>query len=161
MMAIPDKVLSILRSGKPVAAELIATRQDFRAFVMVIPQVPNPHENPDAWIHWGHRPNPNEGGIIRLKDSSSISGFEVRYLEHHAKYTDEDWGWDYDYVLDDSTTRVKRVFVTNEAEIEAAVAYWLKDLLQLREPDNLDSSLVNSPIEGYLNRPNERKHLWL
>ncbi len=160
-MAIPDKVLNILRSGKSVAAEVTATRPEFRAFVMVIPQVPNPHENPDAWIHWGHRPEPNEGGVIRLKDISLISGFEIRFLEHHAKYTDKDWGWDYDYVLDDSTTRIKRVFVSQENEIEPAVSVWFISLSQLQEPDNFDSSLVNSPIDGYLNRPEERKHLWL
>jgi len=75
---------------------------------MVITQVPNPHETPEAWIHWGHRPGPNDGGVIRLKDPSFISGFEIRYLEHHARYTDEEWGWDYDYVLDDRVLSVAR-----------------------------------------------------
>jgi hypothetical protein len=159
-MSMPDKVLNILRSGKPLAAEIKTARPEFRAFVMVIPQVPNPHENPDAWIHWGHRPQPNEGGVIRIKDISFISGFEIRFVEHHAKYTDEDWGWDYDYVLDDTTTRIKRIFISEENEIESSVAHWLKDLSQLQEPDKFNSSLLNSPIEGYLDRPDERPHLW-
>jgi hypothetical protein len=155
-MAIPDKILNILRSGKPVAAELTAKLPEFRAFVMVIPQVPSPDENPDAWIPF--RPHPNEW--IRLKDSSFIQGFEVRFIEHHAKYTDEDWGWDYDCVLDDETTRIKRVFISQENEIESAILPWLEDLSELREPANFNSSLVNSPIETYLNRPDERSHLW-
>lgn len=159
-MALSEKILNILRSGHPVAAELKPTRDEFRAFVMVVPQVPNPHENPDAWIHWGHRPQPNAGGVIRIKDASFINGFEIRFLEHHAKYTDEDWGWDYDYILDDTTTRIKRVFVLKEDDIESAIEPWLKDLSQLQEPGNFDSSLINSPIDYYLNRSDERPHLW-
>jgi hypothetical protein len=159
-MSIPDKILNILRSGFPVAAELTAGRSEFCAFVMVIPQVPSPHENPDAWIHWGHRPEPNEGGVIRIKDTSYIKGFEIRFLEHLSKYTDEDWGWDYDYVLDDITTRIKRVFISQENEIKSAIEIWLKDLSKLQELKNFNSSLVNSPIESYLNRPDERPHLW-
>src|SRR5215467_580270 len=159
LMAIPDRQQKLLQSGKPVAAEITASRSNFRAFVMVIPQAPNPHENPEAWIHWGHRPVPNDGGVIRLKDPSVISGFEIRYLEHHAKYTDEEWGWDYDYVLDDQTTRVRRVYVKSEDEIAAAIAPWLEDLSQLQEPENFDSSLINSPIERYLNQPEKRPHL--
>lgn len=155
-MAIPEKILNILRSGKPVAAELSANRADFKAFVMVIPQVPSPQENPHAWIPY--RPHPSEQ--IRLKDSSFIKGFEIRFLEHHAKYTDENWGLDYDYVLNDTTTKVKRVFVSQENEIESAITVWLEDLSQLQEPSNFDSSLVNSPIDSYLNRPDERPHLW-
>jgi hypothetical protein len=159
-MTIPDRQQKILQSGKPVAAEITASRQNFRAFVMVIPQVPDPQETPEAWIHWGHRPEPNDGGVIRLKDPSFISGFEIRYLEHQARYTDEEWGWDYDYVLDDQTTSVRRVYVKSEGEIAAAIAPWLEDLSQLQEPENYDSSLVNSPIEYYLNQPEERPHLW-
>jgi len=76
-MTIPDRQQKILQSGKPVAAEITASRQNFRAFVMVIPQVPDLQETPEAWIHWGHRPEPNDGGVIRLKDPSFISGFEM------------------------------------------------------------------------------------
>ncbi|HEY8460152.1 MAG TPA: hypothetical protein VIM99_07210, partial [Blastocatellia bacterium] len=159
-MTMPDRQQKILRSGKPLAAEITASRQNFRAFVMVIPQVPDPRETPEAWIHWGHRPGPNEGGVIRLKDPSFISGFEIRYLEHHAKYADAEWGWDYDYALDDQTTRAQRAYVKSEDEIAAAIAPWLEDLSQLQEPENFDSSLVNNPIERYLDLLEERPHLW-
>jgi len=43
----------------------------------------------------------------------------------------------------------------------AAIAPWLEDLSQLQEPEKFDSSLVNSPIEYYLNQPEERPHLWI
>lgn len=159
-MAIPDQIRKLLHSGRTVAAEIKARQPNHRAFILVIPQVPDPRQTPEAWIHWGHTPTPNEGGVIRLKDPSFISGFEIRYLEHHAKYTDEEWGWDYDYVLDDETTRVSRVFVANEGEIRAAISPWLEDLTQLQEPDKFDSSLIHSPLDYYLDRPNERPHLW-
>jgi hypothetical protein len=87
--------------------------------------------------------------------------YELRYLEHDARYTDTDWGFDYDYVLDDLTTRVKRVFVSTADAIELAIAPWLTDLTQLRPPGQFDSALVNSPIDVYLDRPEERPHLWL
>ena len=142
--------MSILRQGRVVGAKLDASRSDFRAFVLVIPQVLDQKEN--------HLQR-NDGGVIGLKDQSFITGYEIRYLEHHAKYTDEDWGMDYDYVLDDTTTRIKRIFVKREDEIETVLAQWLKDLSELKEPDDFDSSLVNSSIDYYLNRPNERLHL--
>ena len=160
-MSLPNGIINVLRQGKFVAAEIHAESSDFRAFVMVIPQVPNPYQHPEAWIHWGHRPVPTEGGVIRIKDPSFITGYEIRYLKHLAKYTDEEWGMDYDYVLDDPTTRIKRIYVKREEEIEAALVRWLKDLSELKEPDDFDSSLVNSPIDSYLNRPDERPHLWL
>lgn len=150
-MSISNKAKSTLRQGRIVGAELNASRPDFRAFVLVIPQVPDREEN---------RFSRNEGGVIGLKDPSLISGYEIRYLEHHAKYTDEEWGMDYDLVLDDTTTRVKRIYVKREDEIETALSEWINDLSELTEPDDFDSSLVNSPIDSYLNRPNEHPHLW-
>lgn len=151
-MSIPTKATNILRQGRIVGAELAAPRPEFRAFVLIIPQIPDQTENPLLR---------NEGGVIGLKDPSLINGYEVRHLEHHAKYTDEEWGMDYDYVLNDTTTRIKRIYVKREDEIEIALTQWLKDLSELKEPDDFDSSLVNSPIDYYLNRPEERPHLWI
>lgn len=159
-MTIPDRQQKRLRSGKSVAAEVTASRPDYRAFIMVIPQVPDPRKCLEAWMHWGHRAEPNDCHVIRLKDPSFISGFEIRYLEHHAKYTEEAWGWDYDHVLDDQTTRARRIFVSREGEIAAAIAPWLDDLSQLQPPDQFDSSLVNSQIDVYLGHPAKRPHLF-
>lgn len=158
-MTIPDKARTILQNGRPVAAELTASRPEHRSFLMVIPQVPDPRENPDAWIHGERWLPPHDRIPVRLKEPSFIRGYEIRFLEHHSKYTEEEWGYDYDLVLGDETTRVRRVFVSSESEIEAGVVEWV-DLSQLQEAGEIDSALVNSPIEVYLNRPDERPHLW-
>jgi hypothetical protein len=160
-MVLPNEIVNLLRQGKFIAAEIPSQSSDFRAFVLVIPQVPDPYKHPEAWIHWGHRPIPNESGVIRIKDPSFITGYEIRYLQHLAKYSDQEWGLNYDNVLDDTTTRIKRIYVKREEEIEAALAQWLKDLSELKEPNHFDSSLVNSPIDAYLSRLDERPHLWL
>lgn len=76
-MTIPDKVRAILHNGKPVAAELTASQPDHRSFLMVIPQIPDPRENPDAWIPGELAFYPDQGGLIRLKklkDTSFIRG---------------------------------------------------------------------------------------
>lgn len=159
-MPLPLDIIEILHSGKAVACELSAENPLHRAFVMVIPQVPGVHKQPELWLNAGRI-----GGLPyalgpTLRDSASISGYEIRYLAHDAKYTDTEWGWDYYCVLDDKTTRVQRVFVSAEGDIEAALSSWLNNLLFFRPVNEFDSSLVNSPIDGYLNRPDERPHLW-
>jgi hypothetical protein len=154
-MPLPLKILERLRYGKEVAVEVAAAEPNMRAFVVVIPQVPDKWEHPDAYLYRGE--NAPRGG---LRDPSLITGYEIRWLQHDAKYTDEAWGFDYDYVLDDKTTRVKRFFVEREEDIEEALTPWVKDTSFLSNPDDFDSSLVNSPITTYLNEPEERLHLW-
>ena len=154
-MPFPLKILERLRYGKEVAVEVAAAEPNMRAFVVVIPQAPNKWEQPDAYIYRGEN-----APRYSLRDPSSITGYEIRWLKHDAKYTNEAWGWDYDLVLDDETTRVKRSFVEREEDIEEALASWVKDMSYLRTPQAFDSSLVNSPVTVYLNRPEELPHLW-
>lgn len=90
----------------------------------------------------------------------SESKYEIRYLEHNKKYTDTDWGLDYDYVLDDKSTRIKRIFVESENEIANVLFKWIKDLTVLTTINDFDSSLIHSPIDCYLERTDERPHLW-
>ena len=154
-MPIPLKRLNALRTGRSLAAEVSASAPDRRAFVMVIPQCPNQFERPDAWLHadstlTAFAPTPV------LRDPSFITGFEVRRVEHHARYTDEEWGYDADLALADETTRVLRAFVEAEDEIEAALAPWLNDVTELGPPQDHDSALVNNP---HLGRPGEYPHL--
>ena len=151
-MEMPSEVREILHSGYAVAAELPAPRPEMRAFVMVIPRVPSPHKCPEAWDKRTCKP--------MLRDVSFIHGYEVRYLLHHEKFTDTEWGWDYDYVLDDETTRAHRTFVEQIDDIEAALSAWSVAMADLQDPGPFDSSLVNSPIEYYLDRPTDRPHLW-
>ena len=63
--------------------------------------------------------------------------------------------------LNDQTTRIKRVFVEKEDEIEQAIRPWLKDLSWLSPAEEFDNSIVDSPLDYYLDRPYERPHIWL
>jgi hypothetical protein len=153
-MAIPLTILSRLRSGREVAAEISSNEIEMRAYIVVIPQAPKPWDCPEAW-------QCVQGSEPVLRDPSWITGYEIRYLQHHIKYTNTDWGWDYDLVLDDDTTRVNRIFVRREDEIEDALSRWLTDMTTLNHPTSFDSALVTSPLDSYLNRAEERPHLWL
>ena len=157
-MNISQEIRNILNCGRSVAAEIATTQSDMCAFVVIIPSVPDRHNHPEAWREWADK---SFGPAYVLKDSSYITGYEIRYLRHDAKYTDTEWGWDYDLVLNDQTTRIKRVFVEKEDEIEKAIKSWLEDLSWLRPAEEFDSSLVDSPLDYYLDRPDERPHLWL
>ncbi len=127
---------------------------------MVIPEVPTIHQYPEAWLNADMVGIPSHAPLPKLRGPASIGGYEIRYIVHNAKYTDTDWGWDYDMVLDDKTTRIRRIFVSDENGIEAALSPWLNAMSLFRSQGEFDSSLVNSPIEGYLSRPEERPHLW-
>jgi hypothetical protein len=136
-----------------VAAEVIAPHPDSRAYIVIIPQTPNRREHPDRWLQSGT-------GEAWLRDPSDITGYEIRYLQHLAKYSDSEWGWDYDQVLGDETTRARRMFVQTIDDITPAIAPWITGDIAFQHPHMLDSSLVNSPIEGYLERLNAYPHLW-
>jgi hypothetical protein len=113
-MALPAKILARLNYGKEIAME-VAAKPGMRAFVSIIPQVPDVKEHPDAYFYEGeNRPR------HRLLDPSLIVGYEIRWLTHKAKYTNVDWGGDYDIVLADKTTRIKRQFVGPEISIQEA-----------------------------------------
>lgn len=148
-------ILARLNYGKEIAVE-VAAEPNMRAFVVVIPQVPNIREQPDAYFYEGeNRPR------RRLRDPSLITGYEIRWLKHDAKYTQKDWFGDYDVVLAAKTTRVKRLFIGSEKNIKEAVAPWLTDLSFFRHPLDLDSALVGNRITGYLEPPEQLPHLWL
>ncbi len=154
-MTIPLKTLQRLHYGKEVAAEVTATEPNMRAFVSVIPQVPDKWKHPEAYIYRGENVRPEI-----LRDPSLITGYEIRWLKHDAKYTHEDWAYDYDQVLAAKTTRVKRVFIRTEEDIKKALAPWLTDMSDLRDPLALDSGVVGNLTSSDLDRPQEYFHLW-
>ena len=123
---------------------------------MVIPQVPDVGKDPEAYIYQGEN-------IQRhiLRDPSSITGYEIRLLKHDAKYTDEAWALENDWVLYDETTRVKRLFVRREEDIEQAIMPWLPDTAYLHSPEKFGSSLVDSLTWSYSSLLEELPHLWL
>ena len=154
-MTMLPTILARLNYGKEIAVE-VAAEPEMRAFVVVIPQVPDKQEYPNAYFYEGeNRPR------RRLLDPSLITGYEIRWLTHKAKYTKEHWGGDYDVVLADKTTRVKRILIRPEVSIQEAVAPWLTDMSFFVHPFDLDSSLVGSPIVGYLDDLEEFPHLRL
>ncbi len=152
-MTLPLKTIARLESGRAVAAEVTAPQPDTRAYVVILPQTPDSHEHPDRWLQSGT-------GEPWLRDPGDITGYEIRYLQHHAKYTDTDWGRDYDQVLGDTTTRVKRIFVSTTEDIELALVPWIAEGISFQHPHTFDSSLVSSPLEAYLDRRDAYPHLW-
>ena len=155
-MSLPPTILDILHSGWGVAAKLPAAA-DMRAYIVVLPQTRGRHEQPEAWynIDWALR-NPR----FVLRNPASITGYEIRYLPHKAEYNEE-WGWDTDAVLADKTTRIRRVFVQAESEIETALLPWLTDLSLLRHRlEFSNSSLLNFLGDWEIEQVKENPHLW-
>ena len=153
---LPTPIRAYLAAGHPVGAEIAAARTGARAFIIVLPRLPDPHTHPEAWFGLaGVLP----GVTMQLKDARSIRGYEVRYIEHDPRYMEDEWGWDADYVLADVTTRVRRTFVSQEADLGPALAPWLRTFDQLRPTYHLDSALVTSRLEWYLDQPERFPHL--
>ena len=153
-MNLPDEVIAKLHLGRDLAAELPA-QEPMRSFVMVMPQAPDRRKHPELWTEGLY-------GLRVLRDPSSITGYEIRYVSHDKKYTDREWGMDYDLVLEDETTRIKRLFVPKEEDLAAALTTWITDYSSLREVNTFDSSLLTSPIDYYLDHEyaDESEHLW-
>jgi hypothetical protein len=156
-MTIPLKILEYLDRGWQVAAELPASEVSQRAYVVVIPDTPNPRYYPEAWAKKSTDILPGE---LILSDTSLIQRYEIRYLQHDMKYTNTEWGWDYDYVLEDESTRINRVFVEVKEKIEPELVKALGYVPDLELSVNFDSSLVCSPITSMLDRSEDYPHLW-
>lgn len=147
-MSLPIQTLTLLHRNREVAAELDSGDPERRAFVVVLPLLSSVAESPEAW------------NGDRLREPSAVRGYEVRYLEHEARFTEEEWGFDYDLVLDAETTRIRRSFVDRPEELAAALSPWLDDPRRLRHANFLDDAvLVSSPITTYLDDPEARPHL--
>jgi hypothetical protein len=155
-MPIPPQILNFLYRGWEVAAELFSKDLNFRTYILIIPQAPQPHYNPEMW----KQSKDIRPGKLMLNTLDLVQGYEIRYLHHHSKYTDTDFGWDYDIVLEDLTSRVRREFVQTEEDLEKKLNQRLSDLSQLELSEEFDSSLVGSPITAMLNRPQDYPHLW-
>lgn len=95
-----------------------------------------------------------------------IVSYEVRYIRHKDIYTESDWGWDYDYVLDDDCTRIKRYFIPrteNNEELEKCLELFTFDITRLRRLlpyGSFDSALVNNPIDVYIDNELTYPHLF-
>ena len=85
------------------------------------------------------------------------NGYELRLITHLERYTEEAFGFDYDYAMQDQTTRLQRLFVNNVSSAISQLASWGCTEEMLVPPTSLDSCLVNSPLDAYL----ELSHLRL
>jgi len=130
-MPLPSAILEILHSGWGVAAKLPAAAADMGAYIVVLPQVRSRREQPESW-----------------------------YIAHKSEYNEE-WGYDTDTVLADKTTRIRRVFVQAESEIETALLPWLTDLSLLRHRlEFSNSSLLNCMEDWEIEQSEDNPHLW-
>jgi hypothetical protein len=84
-------------------------------------------------------------------------GYELRLITHLERYTEESFGYDYDYAMQDQTTRLQRLFVDNVSSAISHLASWGCTEKMLVPPTSLDSCLVNSPLDAYF----ELSHLRL
>lgn len=150
-----EEIVERLQHGYIVAAELPTAEADMRAYLMVMARVPKPFKRAD------YDYAKSRGGIFHLKNPPSIDGYEIRYVKHHASFTETDYGWDYDVAVADAATRVKRVFVNSLDEIAAALAKWQVAPEALKGARNFDSALVNNDVAVYLDKIDKYPHLWL
>lgn len=92
-----------------------------------------------------------------------VVSYEIRYIKHKKIYTDTDWGLDYDYVLADKSTRIKRFFIDrdeNNTGLDFVLSMFDIDSDDFKRPEMIDSALVNSPIDSYINDSEIFPHLW-
>lgn len=94
--------------------------------------------------------------IIPLTDDR----YELRIITHHEQFTETDYALDYDYALQDSRTRIKRLFTEGvDSTFEQLVAWSITEEM-LQAPDTFDSCLLDDIINGYLT-PDCIPHLWI
>lgn len=112
-------------------------------------------------------PIEKENTSIYKTNLMPVIAYEVRYFLHRDIYTEWAWGLDYDLVLNDTTTRIKQTVVPrtdgNEALRQALSPYQLigDGFCKITSYCSLDSALVDSPIECYLEDQQSLPHLWL
>lgn len=123
-MVIPLKVLNRLRAGKEVAAQVAATRPQYKAWVCVKPML---DPNKVILVHYG-------GGLSKAKsvDGSTDWAYLVRHIEMHEQYME--YLYESEAYLDDSITSDHYYFARSEDELPIILSKWLSDFATLREP---------------------------
>lgn len=76
--------------------------------------------------------------------------YELRLITHAARFTETADGFDYDYAMQDTQTRVERRFVTGIAALNLLLQQYAIDEAMLRSIDAFDSCLLHGAIEAYL-----------
>lgn len=95
-----------------------------------------------------------------------VIGYQIRFIMHKETYTDECWGFDYDQVLTDESTRVQSAYAKrseDNKELEALMSRFdinPVDFCRLSQ-NSYDSALLDSTIDTYLTDPSTLPHLIL
>ena len=144
-MELPESLLEYLHRKKvKVGFEVNNTEDRMKAYILVFPVEKEEEQK--------YRNN-----------LLPVISYEIRYIKHKEIYTDSEWGLDYDYVLGDKSTRIKRVFVDrNEgnSELFRVLSKFDIDFFDFKRPGFFDSALIDSPIECYIEDENMFSHLW-
>ena len=144
-MELPELLLEYLHRKKVgVGFEIIGAELGMKAYVLIFPI------------------EKKEEQIYR-NNLLPIASYEVRYIKHKEEYTDTKWGLDYDYVLEDKDTRIKRFFIernnenSNLLKVLSEFDIHFEDFKRL---NFFDSALTDSPIEYYLKDKSIFPQLW-
>ena len=103
-MALPENLLEYLHVKRIwVATEMRIAEDGMKAYAVIIP-VREVRE------------------LTHYNNLAETISYEIRLIKHKDIYTHEEWGLDWDYVIDDTSTRIKRIFV-NRTEV-TIIANW-------------------------------------
>lgn len=86
--------------------------------------------------------------------------FELRLITHHERFSETNYGWDYDYALKDLRTRVTRIEIVGIPAVFSQLAKWGTSESTLKATREFDSCLINSPLDYYI-LPGRVPHLSL
>lgn len=147
-MNLPEGLLECLHVKRiKMCVEVNSFQEKMKAYIVIIPIEEKKNEQYKTNLH-------------------PIISYEVRYIRHKDIYTESEWGYDYDHVLTDETTRIKRHFVLrteNNLELAKCLSLYSIDVTGfkiLRSYETIDSALVDSPIENYLKDEMTLPHLF-
>lgn len=144
-MELPELLLEYLHRKKVrVGFEIIGAEPGMKAYVLIFPI------------------EKKEEQIYR-NNLLPIASYEVRYIKHKEEYTDTKWGLDYDYVLEDKDTRIKRFFIERNNEnsnLLKVLSEFDIDFEDFKRLNFFDSALTDSPIKYYLKDKSIFPHLW-
>jgi len=144
-MALPESLLECLHVKRiEMATAMNTTENGMQAYVVIFPI----------------KEIKEQKYYNNLADTVS---YEIRLIKHKDIYTHEKWGYDWDYVLDDMSTRIKRIFINrtdDNYELEKALRSLDIDINDFNRVRIYDSPILDDVIDCYIKCPDELPHLW-
>lgn len=124
-MALPQPILNHLHLGGDIAAEVQATRAEYRAWVYAQALMETSFQK--ARERWTRE---RQYEPIDL----SIKGYYVRYIELSEWHLE--WGYDLDYALKERPTIDLQMCVRDEQALEDILSQWCHDFSTLGLPQS-------------------------